>query len=73
MSLPGAHVQPPGPRGMISCCSLKSRRRSIAGDEHVLPAIVGERLAGKAAVHRLHLKARDVDEREPFILSCPPE
>ena len=42
-------------------------------DEHVFRAVIPEWFAGKAAVQRLHLKARDVDEREPFILSGPPK
>ena len=42
-------------------------------EEHVFRAVVPERFAGKAAVQRLHPKARDIDEREPFILGCPPE
>src|SRR6266498_4344443 len=33
-----------------------------AGDEHVFPAVVRERLAGKAGVQRLHLETGDVEE-----------
>src|SRR5919197_2906051 len=42
-------------------------------DEHVLAALVVERLAGEAAVERLHVEARHVDEAEPLVLRCPPE
>jgi hypothetical protein len=37
------------------------RRLATAGDEHVFPAVVTERLSGEAAVECLHLQARDID------------
>jgi len=42
-------------------------------DEHIFRAVIPKRLAGKAAVQRLHLQARDVDQRKPFILGGPPK
>jgi len=40
---------------------------------NVLAAVVGERLAGEAAVQRLKIEARDVDKPEPLVLSRPPQ
>ncbi len=49
------------------------QRQSLApGDKHVFPAVVSERLAGEAAVERLHLKSCDVYEPQPLVLGCPP-
>ena len=42
-------------------------------EEYVFPAVVPEGFAGKTAVQYLNLKTRDIYQREPFILSCPPE
>ena len=47
--------------------------RSAAGDEHVLPALIGERLAGEAAMERLQLETGYVEEPEPLVLRGPPE
>jgi hypothetical protein len=44
-----------------------------AGDEHVLPAVVGERLTGEAAVEGLQFETGDVDEPEPLVLGRPPQ
>jgi hypothetical protein len=44
-----------------------------AGNEHVFPAVVGERLAGKAAVERLQLETGYVKEPEPLVPGRPPE
>ena len=43
------------------------------GDEHVLSAVVFERLAGEAGPERLQLETGDVDETEPLVLRCPPK
>jgi hypothetical protein len=41
---------------------LKQRRYSGTGDEHVFLAVVGERLASKAAVERLQVETGDVQQ-----------
>lgn len=46
---------------------------SATGDEHVLSAVVLERLATEAAIERLELKAGDIKGPEPFVLGCPPQ
>jgi hypothetical protein len=43
------------------------------GDEHVLLAVVGERLAGEAAIQRLQLETGDVEEPEPLVPGRPPQ
>jgi hypothetical protein len=35
--------------------------------------VLDERLAGEAAVERLHLEAGDIEKPEPFVLGCPPQ
>jgi hypothetical protein len=45
----------------------------VAGDEHVLVALVGERLTGEAAVERRHLQARYVQQSQSLVLRRPPQ
>jgi alpha-1,6-mannosyltransferase len=44
-----------------------------AGDEHVLPAVAGERFAGEPTVQRHQFEAGDVEQPEPLVLRRPPQ
>src|SRR5207302_2717634 len=73
---PSSHA-PTGPTRTARPASVTARstRRSPnrRRDEHVLAALVAERLAREAAVERLDLEPRDVEEPEPLVLRRPPE
>src|SRR5215472_8589111 len=45
----------------------------VAGDEHVLVALVGAGLTGEAAVQRRNLQAGHVQQPQPLVLRRPPQ
>src|SRR5438309_4328407 len=47
--------------------------RLPTGHEDVLTAVVVERFPGESAIESFEAQARDVEEPQPFVLSCPPE
>src|SRR5215467_8986313 len=62
------HARRAETRLVLSCRSSPWK----AGHEHVLRAVVAERLAREAAVERFYLQARDVQEAQPFVPGGPP-
>ena len=78
LALPHARVQQchPGDRGSAAkerSAARPDARLSVAGDEHVLGAVLVEWFTSEVAVQRLQLQSGDVDESQPLVLRGPPQ